>query len=59
MAISDKIKVVGGIGTMWGTHYHQQNRLYDTKGVSASMNACGANGIYVRKWKRKSKSSGC
>jgi len=52
MDLSEKVRVVGGIGTIWGKQFHQQNRLYDTKGVSPAINAYIANGLIVKKWKK-------
>lgn len=45
-----EVKLVGGCGTIWGKQFHQQNRVYSTKGVSPSMSASAINGLYVRKW---------
>lgn len=50
-----RVLLVGGIGTMWGGQYHQQNRIYSPKGVSVSITQTQINGLYVRKCKNGKK----
>lgn len=47
-----KIIEVGGVGNKWGNKYHQQDRVYDRRGLIATINTGNNNGNVIRKWKR-------
>jgi len=50
-----KVILIGGASTqIWGKQYHQQDRVYSTKGLGAAINAMGNNGLVIKRWKRKS-----
>lgn len=47
------IVIRGGVSEIkWGEQFHQQDRVYDRKGISGAVNASGNNGLFIRKWKR-------
>jgi len=46
----DKMIIRGGYGSKWGRQYHQQDRVYDRKGISPAVNASANNGGFIRKW---------
>ena len=48
--LSKSVLLIGGIGTIWGKQFHQQNRIYSQKGVSVSITESQINGLYLRKW---------
>lgn len=49
------VRVVGGLGNIWGQQFHQQNRVYDTKMCCASLNAAAMNGLYIKKYGSRNK----
>ena len=53
MSKDNKVLLMGGVGTIWGKQFHEQNRVYSRSGVSVAVSASSINGLYVRKWKRK------
>lgn len=42
----------GGCGGMWGKQFHQQDRVYDRKGMQTAINASGNNGLVIKRWQR-------
>ena len=49
---SKSVDIIGGVGNLWGKQFHQQNRVYNVKGISPVLNAMANNGLYVRKVKK-------
>lgn len=47
----EEVRVVGGLGNIWGRQYHQQSRVYDTKLCSPAITPLTISGLYVKKWK--------
>ena len=46
---SKNVNIIGGIGNLWGRQFHQQDRVYNVKGISPAVNAMANNGLFVRK----------
>lgn len=51
--VKKEVILVGGVGNKWGSQYHQQDRIYSTKGLCGAINASGNNGLVIKKWKEK------
>lgn len=53
------MKVIGGVSeSVWGKQFKQQDRVYDTKMCCAAINAAGINGLYIKKYGSRDKTSG-
>ena len=46
---SKKVEVIGGIGNLWGIQFHQQDRIYNTKCLSPTINAMANTGLFIKR----------
>lgn len=46
---SKKVEVIGGIGNLWGNQFHQQDRIYNTKCLSPTINAMANIGLFIKR----------